>query len=210
MRFPAAMALTATLVFAVACQQPQPAPKADQAAIKSGAPTPAPSPVPTPNAEWAKSFPNCTWGEVKGGGASLWAFACPDDVVVFDPTVPGFVRAIGGANPSRATLVRLFPRAADAPLESILPALRAASPAPETCVLEPLKDGGPAGDFQLMPMGAAGKAESFETMPCGAFGPSEGGMRLIRLVPGAPTLAAVIFMPSDIATFDAQTLRGAP
>lgn len=194
-----------------ACQQQ--APSSQTATSKSATAT-----APTPPAGWETAFPNCTWGEVKGQGVSLWAFACPNDTIVYDAALPGFVREMSGENAAKAAVVQLFTKPNDAPIDAALPAIRAASEGGAACVLEQIKDA-PAGEFQLMPTGAAAKAYQDDLagttttpnlLPCGPLGPSEAGMRMIRAVPGAPTLVAVIHIPSDIPTFDPSTLKAAP
>jgi hypothetical protein len=192
-----------------ACQPVAPPPKSEAPQAAAAAPKPPEG--------WETAFPNCTWGEVKGGGASIWAFACPNDKIVFDAALPGFAREISGENAAKGPIVQFFTKAADAPIESVLPAIRAASSAPADCALEQVKDA-PAGEFQLMPTGqsrqaydrliAPGGPEEGNFMPCGALGPSEAGRRVIKAVPDAPTLVAVIHIPSDIPTFDETTLRG--
>ena len=208
----ACFAVLAAVTAVAACQQPAPAPKMD-------APPAAVVTAPVPNAEWAKSFEGWTWGEVKGGGVSIWGFSRADDKLIFDAAVPGFVRETTGPNAGKITVVQLFTKAADAPVDAVLPAVRAASKGGAACVFEQIKDS-PAGHFQLMPVDAARKAydaaisgkgkDGDNLLPCGPLGPSEAGMRVIRAVPGAPTLVAVIHMPSDIPTFDDDTLKAAP
>ncbi len=212
---PAWLSVVAAAVFVLAaCQQPQPAattPKAE-----------APKAVaPVANPEQAKSFPNCTWGEVKGGGVSIWAFTCPDDKIVFDAALPGFKREMTGPNAASYPIVWLFTKAADAPVDAALPAIRAASKGAETCVLAPLADGAP-GAFHLVPTGNAKKRHDdfvagklarpteADAFPCGPLGPSEAGMRIISAVPGAPTLVAAAETGSDIPIYDLKTLRAGP
>jgi hypothetical protein len=217
MRILASFAALAAVSVLAACQQPAPTPKVDAPAPKA-----APA-IPMPPDVLAQTYTSCTWGEVKGGGAALWAFECAGDKIVYDAALPGFVRELQGEGasktPIKATVVQLFTKAGDAPIDAVLPALRVASKGGQACVLEQIKDA-PAGEFQLMPEGPARKAydeaisgrsnANSNLLPCGPLGPSEAGMRVIRGVPGAPTLVAVIHMPSDIGTFDPATLKAAP
>lgn len=174
--------------------------------------------APEPPQALREQFRDCTWGEVRAAGVSVWSFACADQRLVGDETLPGFVREDGG---QRFGVIRLFEKAAEAPIDAALPAIRAASPGAEACVLEPV--GGEVNLYQLMPTGDArraydayinGEAINGQTdeppFPCGPLGPSEGGMVIIEVVDGAPNRVAVIFTPSDIPIFDWNTLRATP
>jgi hypothetical protein len=170
--------------------------------------------APVPSEAMEMQWKDCTWGEVRASGVSLWAYACANDRMVGDETVPGFVRETGT---NRATSIRFFTKAADAPIEAALPAIRAASPGGEACVLDFVA--GRELRYQLVPTGAAAAAyEAFTSgrnpngpsMPCGPLGPSEGGMRVIEVVEGDPTKVAVIDTGSDMPLFDLDTLRAAP
>ncbi len=171
-------------------------------------------PAPQPSLAMQESFPNCTWGEVRASGVSIWSYTCPDQQLVADETLPGFARERDG---QRYPVIQLFAKPADAPIEAALPAIRAASPGGEACVLEAFS--GVEGGYQLVPTGEAlvayqaftsGKSDQGPSLPCGPLGPSEVGARLIEIVAGAPDKVAVIDLGSDIQIFDAQTLRAAP
>jgi hypothetical protein len=208
-----AAGLAGLLAVVLAACQPQ-APYGSDAGKKAA---PAPAAAPTPPAALAETFKECTWGEVKGATASLWAFSCPEDKVAFNAALPGFERQITGATPSTYPIVRLFTKAADAPLDAALPAIRAASRGAETCVLEPIPE--MAGQFQLMPAGPARKRYAdlvagtlknptdADYLPCGPLGPSEAGMRIISAVAGSSTLVAVSETGSDVPLYDLSTLK---
>lgn len=167
--------------------------------------------APQPPQALSEQFSDCTWGEVRVAGISVWSFACADQRLVGDDALPGFVREEGG---QRYPVIRLFEKEPEAPIDAALPAIRAASPGAETCVLEPASGGG----YQLMPTGEARRAydayingETDEPIfPCGTLGPSEAGMVIIEVVEGAPNTVAVISTPSDIPIFDWNTLRVTP
>lgn len=167
--------------------------------------------TPQPPQALSEQFGDCNWGEVRAAGVSVWSFACADQRLVGDEALPGFVREDGG---QRYPVIRLFEKAPEAPIDAALPAIRAASPGAETCVLEPVSGGG----YQLMPTGEARRAyhahingETEEPIiPCGPLGPSEAGMVIIEVVDGAPNIVAVISTPSDIPIFDWNTLRATP
>jgi hypothetical protein len=158
----------------------------------------------------SEEFRECTWGEVRAAGVSVWSFACPDRRLVGDETLPGFQEESNG---QRYGVIQLFTKAQGAPIDSVLPAIRAASPGAETCVLELIPND--PGSYLLMPTGEtrrtydgyiAGQGDG-PMFPCGRFGPSEAGMVFIRAVDGATNTLAVVTTPSDIPIFDWNTLR---
>jgi hypothetical protein len=169
--------------------------------------------APQPSPELAAVFPGCEWGEVSAAGVSVWSFACPDQRLIADVALPGFQLELGGESETivRVPAIRFFAKAPDAPLESVLEAVRAASPGGEACTIEP----GSHGDYVLMPTGDAlvayqafveGRADG-PSMPCGPLGPSEAGGRTFRVLDGAPDKVVMINWPSDVAIFDSDTLR---
>lgn len=176
----------------------------------------------TPDAARAETFSSCTWGEVKSAGFSVWSYACPRDRLVADAALPGFVREVETPEGVlRAPVIVLFAKAETAPLNAVLPAVRAASPgaATATCEFEEMAD--KAGHYQFMPTGEArvaynaliapggGTAESGEPdyMPCGRWGPSESGQRVFTVVRGAEDRVAAIDLGSDITIYDSSTLQ---
>jgi hypothetical protein len=163
----------------------------------------------------AEAFPDCTWAETRGAGMSLWAYDCPAAKIVADETLPGLVRVHAGEDaPAPSTVVQLFDIAEAAPIDSIVAAVQAASPAPDVtlCTLQPSQ--AMAGWHEFMPTGtlrdAYGKFTAGETespsMPCGQLGPSESGGRYFKMLPGSTSKVAVVHMPSDIPSFDIKTL----
>jgi hypothetical protein len=184
---------------------------------------PAQSPAaanPTPDAARAETFSNCVWGEVQSAGVSVWSFACPNDRLVADPALPGFVREMEAPEGvMRAPVIVLFTKAETEPLNAVLLAVRAASPGAATaaCEFEEMAD--MVGHYRFMPTGEARAAydgliggsetEAAEPdyMPCGVWGPSESGQRLFTVVRGAEDRVAAINLGSDVTIFDASTLR---
>ena len=167
-------------------------------------------------------FPGCRWGEVRGAALSIWSFACGPSQssahLVADNNIPGFVlmeRGTDGA--SRRVVVRTFKKLASAPVESILPAVRSASPGRHSasCTLKPAPldpDGGPA-RFTLEPTGAdktaweASQTTSAEPdMPCGPLGVAYAGDRYFTALPGDPTTVVFFDMGSEVQIFDPKTL----
>lgn len=171
---------------------------------------------PQPSAELAAAFPNCQWGEVTSADLSIWSYTCPNDRLVADEALLGFQRETTDASgkATRLPVIRIFAKPADAPLDAVLAQVRAASPGGEACTIEP----GSHGDWVFIPTGEAmaaytrfveGKADG-PSMPCGPLGPREAGGVVFRLIEGAPDKVAMIDFPSDIAIFDADTLRARP
>jgi hypothetical protein len=168
-----------------------------------------------------ETFAKCTWGEVKGAAASIWSYACGADAgnvrLVADDALPGFViESTDAAAPGRRTAIRFFPKAADAPVESILDAVRAASPGPQTatCGFMPAQGVDHQGHprFVFSPLGEARAAydratagDNIPEPPCGAMGPSEAGDRVFEVI--APDKVAYIDYGSEIQIFDAKSLK---
>jgi hypothetical protein len=167
-------------------------------------------------------FPGCRWGEVKGATLSIWSFACGPSQsgahLVADNKLPGFVLVQRGADgPSRKVVIRTFKKVASAPLQSVLHAIRIASPGPHSanCSLNPAPksaEPGPAG-FTLEPTGAAkSKWDASQTsslepdMPCGPLGVAYAGDRYFEALPGDPTTVVFLDMGSEIQIFDPKTL----
>jgi hypothetical protein len=178
--------------------------------------------VPTPPASLAEAMPGCTWGELRGAGVSMWRFTCFYDNKPYeaDAALPGIVEVLTGPETKavqRFPVMQLFEISAGADMASILPTVRAASPAPGNveCAFAPSETS--SGQFELQATGALaeryrlvlnGTADE-RTLPCGMLGPSEGGQRLFFPLPGSATKIAVVFMPSDLAVFDPDTIRAA-
>jgi hypothetical protein len=157
----------------------------------------------------------CSWGEVVSAGVSIWSYTCPDLRLVADETLPGFQREqiVEDGTITRAAVIQFFAKAPDAPIESVIEAVRVASPGSESCEIE----AGANGDFVLMPTGEAfeaysrfleGEAEEPD-MPCGPLGPSEGGGRTFRLVAGVPDKVIMIDWGTEPPVYEPDTLSAA-
>lgn len=218
------VALAAALVLAAGCS-----PSAPPAEPAPAAPAAATVDHSKPPEGYAESFPGCTWSDVKGAGVSMWGYQCEGSKLVADAALPGITQEIdagpkpagepGAGEPDiiRSPVVQLFDIAEGADIASILPAVRAASPAPgnEACAFEASADS--PGWMEFRPTGELkakyqlfidGKADD-PVMPCGEMGPSEGGFRLFARLPGSTTKVALVFMPSDIPSFDWKSIRAA-
>lgn len=205
--------LAAMVIAATPACSPAPAPTAGE--ILPAPPSPAQVDAPPPPASLSGSFPDCTWAETRGAGVSLWAFDCPTVKIVADETLPGLMKVHSGDNaPSPSPLVQLFDIAEAAPIDSIAAAVRTASPATDValCTLQPSET--MPGWHEFMPTGAlkdayakfvAGGADA-PAMPCGALGPSESGGRYFKMLDGSTSKVALVHMPSDIPSFDINTL----
>jgi hypothetical protein len=179
--------------------------------------------APQPSESMRQTFAACTWGEVKGAKASIWSMACGPDAgdvrLEADDALPGFVLVSGvGATAMRHPAIRLFPKEAGAPLDAILPAVRAASPGPQTatCAFTAAPGVDHAGKtrYTFGPTGAAKEAyekaiqgPDVPEAPCGPMGPSEAGDRTFEEI--APDLVAYVDWGSDIQVFDPATLKAA-
>lgn len=181
--------------------------------------------APQPGETMAQTFRGCTWGEVTGGGLSVWSYACPagagDFRMVYDAGVPGFVlEGASGGDADRRPAIVIFRKAADAPIDSILAEVRAKSPGPHSaeCVLATVPS--PEGDMAgFEPVGAvkdgwdafgsgAADAEPMDA-PCGDMGPQMSGDRGFRVLTDDPTTVVFIEYGSEIQPFDPGTIRKA-
>lgn len=204
------------------------APSAPPAVSVAAPATEAPAAESQPPEGWAATYPDCAWTKVEGAGVSMWGYQCPSSKLVADAALPGITMEIdagpkpagepGAGEPDiiRSPIVQLFDIAEGADFASILPAVRAASPAPgsEACAFEASENS--PGWLEFRPTGELkakyqlfidGKADE-PVMPCGELGPSEGGFRLFTRLPGSPaTKAAVVFLPSDLPSFDMKTIK---
>lgn len=185
-------------------------------------PPPAP-PNPEPSAAARQTFAACAWGEVKGATVSMWSYACGPEAggirLVADDALPGFaLESAATPDSPDVVVVRLFDKPADAPIESVLEAVRALSPGlnTPTCAFEPATgvDHEGKGHFVLAPTGivkaAYEKANSGDTMPeapCGPLGISPVGDRYFTVVPGHADKVMYVDRGSEIQIFDETTLR---
>lgn len=182
---------------------------------------PAAVAAPKPSEAMAQTFSGCTWEEVKGATASIWSYACGEGRgnirLVADDALPGFViRSTDPAAPGQSTAIRFFSKPADAPLDAILPAVRAASPGTNTatCAFEPAPGVDHQGKprFVFGPTGAAKAAYDLANQgpdvpepPCGAMGPAPSGDRTFEVI--APDTVVFVEWGSEIQIFDASTLK---
>jgi len=209
------LALVAALGIS-ACQ-----PEASVPAVARGATT-----VPPPETMQA-SFPTCDWGEVTGSRLSVWSYACGPDSgntrLVADDSLPGFaIEGTHDGQTSRRPAIVIFKKAAEAPIGSIVEAVRAKSPGPNSaaCTLQPVTVQGTApGSSGFEPTGAAktqwdgfasGEADAAPVEPpCGDMGPQMAGDRSFRVVEGDPTTVVFIDYGSEIQIFDPSTIKPA-
>jgi hypothetical protein len=179
---------------------------------------------PEPDETMKETFVGCTWGEVTGSGLSIWAYACPQSGntrLVADDSLPGFaMEGTFDGQTSRTRTIIVFRKAADAPIESVLPEVKAKSPGPHTaaCVLaRPTYDGVAEGIYHLGPTGVlkarwdafssgAADAEPMEP-PCGDLGEQMVGDHVFYVLESDPTRVLYVNFGSEIQPFDAATLR---
>lgn len=175
--------------------------------------------APVPSQGMRDTFAACAWGEVKGALASIWSYACGPGAgnvrLAADDTLPGFVIESTAADaPGRNVAIRFFDKPADAPIESILPAIRAASPGPGSaaCVLAPAVQTGAPARYVFTPEGPAKAAydaalagDVIPEPPCGALGVSHVGDRSFLVI--GPDKVAYVDAGSEIQIFDVGTLK---
>lgn len=189
----------------------------------ASAPPTTPAADPQPSETMAQTFQGCTWGQVTGGGLSVWSYDCPaasgDFRLVYDAALPGFVMTGNAAGEIwRNPAIVIFKKAADAPIDAILSEVRAKSPGPhsDTCVLATVPS--PEGDVAgFEPTGAikaqwdafasgAADAEPMEP-PCGEMGPQMSGDRGFRVLADDPTTVVFVEYGSEIQPFDPASIR---
>ncbi|MBW8881184.1 MAG: hypothetical protein JF615_07110 [Asticcacaulis sp.] len=180
-----------------------------------------------PSQAMAETFKGCHWQEVRGKTLSIWAYACGHDFgdthLVADDTIGGFGLVNSGADADSyvySPVIRTFTKAADAPIDALLPDIRKLSPGPDTatCVFEPAQD--PTEEqstrklYAFVPTGAAMAkwdknvdTGNDPTPPCGPMGPSFAGDRLFEVLPDDATKVVYIEFGSEIQIFDTATLK---
>ncbi len=175
---------------------------------------------PKPPVGLQETFQGCKWEEVRGRVLSIWSCNTTDLRLVADDRIPGFVVEQDGKGDRSRPAVRIFRKAAKAPLQSVLAAAKAASPGRYTprCAFAPWPSVKEAkGRVALEPTGAPAKAwaasQRTSTMPdepCGPLGVGYVGDRYFQAVRGDPTVVVFIDRGSEIQIFDSDTLRPAP
>lgn len=171
---------------------------------------------------WSETFASCKLQTVSSEKLSIEAYACGPDFgnvhLESEASLPGFVIVSDGPDGvSREVAIRAFAKAAEDPIDAILPAVRAVSPGPhtETCTLQSTP-GGEASEqrFALSPTGAAKTAwdkgvEAGEPIdpPCGPLGVQFTGD--LYFAPVANDAATVVFINggSEIQIFKPHTLK---
>ena len=172
---------------------------------------------------WKQTFVGCKLQDVKGATLSIESFACgPNQGNVHleaDDKLPGFVEVVDGAEgPMRITKIRAFKKAADAPINSILPDVRAASPGriSDTCEFTPAAQTDDDGvkRWVFAPGGDAKdtwdqdeKSGDPVDPPCGALGVQFEGDLYFEVLPDDPTTVVFVDAGSEIQIFIPSTLK---
>ncbi|EGF89557.1 hypothetical protein ABI_39740 [Asticcacaulis biprosthecium C19] len=195
-------------------------------AALAGCSAPPKTEAPKPSQAAADTFTGCEWQEVKGKTLSIWSYACGPTFggvrLIADDNLPGFSLKMDSESGSTVIqpVIRVFTKPADAPIESILPQIRAASPGKDTatCSFEEItmpplyKDEDAV--YQLAPMGEAkarwdknvGTGED-PTPPCGDLGVAFSSNQLFEIMKDDPTKVVYINYGSEIQVFDTTTLK---
>jgi hypothetical protein len=136
-----------------------------------------------------------------------------------DESLPGFVEVQNGdAGAVREVKIRIFKKAAGAPIDAIVEQVRAASPgsATATCVFEPVPatDEATGDRYNFAPSGTAKKKweDALDggppaDPPCGPLGVQFAGDLYFEVLPNDPESVAFIDAGSEIQIFDPSTLR---
>ncbi|CAN5321673.1 hypothetical protein BH10PSE2_BH10PSE2_06470 [soil metagenome] len=227
------LALALSAVIAVAGCKPAETAKPTTAPAQT-APAQTPTQVqtdPVPTQSAVDTFKGCQWGKVEGARMEVWSFKCGPDMgstaLVYDETDgPIFAITSDGGEPQM--VIKSFTKAADAPIESILAAVRAASPGPhtDTCVLAPWPAAGsapyanpahplyifqPTGaakvQWDRMDSGHGGAGDEGMDAPCGDLGVQMSGDHTFNILPGDPTQVVYVDNGSEIQIFDSTTLK---
>lgn len=172
-------------------------------------------PSPKPSKEFQQTFKGCKWGQVKGETLSIWSFACDkkhgDTRLEAANGLSGFVLK---SQDDETIAIQVFTKDKAAALDSILPAVQAASPGEYTdsCALVPMKSAPER--YVLEPTGdAKTKWEAAETggepmdPPCGALGVNYVGDQYFEVLKGNPEIVVYYNMGSEIQIFDPKTLK---
>ena len=190
---------------------------------KAAAPA-AQASAPQPSQTMQETFVDCSWGETRGSGLSVWSYACPQSGntrMVHDAGLPGFaLEGTYDGQTSRRPAIIVFKKAADAPIDAVLAEVRTKSPGPHTaeCVLaRPTYDGAAEGIYHLVPPASVkarwdaqsageGTGEPMDP-PCGDLGEQMSGDRVFYVQDGDPTTVLWVDFGSEIQPFSAETIR---
>jgi hypothetical protein len=183
------------------------------AALLAGVPAAALAQPPMPT---ESSVPGqCAWHWMTGAGVGIWAERC--DLVTgvwtprFDETLPGFVLTLDGAD--ETVILQVFDKPADAPIDAILPALRAGGyiPDDDDCVFEAaaIRPAPRTIAFhEIKPTGArlaaleATPADEVPEPPCGDYGWGTHGTRYFMTDIRFPERVIYVNIGQDGTMFD--------
>ncbi len=176
-----------------------------------------PEASPAPSHVMKETFTQCTWGKVEGKTLSIWSYACPVGAggikMIANDTVGGFTLVTEGQTQGY-DVIRTFPKARDAPLESVLPAVLVATGKHQaSCALVKTAYGDWGKVYLLEPAGAekaaydtANDIEPQEN-PCGDLGIGPSGDRFFKVMADDTKKVIYYDMGSEIQIFDPATLK---
>ncbi|KAF0183051.1 MAG: hypothetical protein IV086_02060 [Hyphomonadaceae bacterium] len=180
-----------------------------------------------PRPEMAEAFDGCTWGEVSGVGLAVHSFACGPEKsslrLVVDEGMPGFAieSTDGGGHPTRQAVIQIFAKEPDEPIEVIVPAIAALSPALDggSCTLAPAgaanprpADGrvryiwAPTGDVKTR-WEAARRTGAPMPPPCGALGVQYTGDITFEALKDDPAKVVSVSWDAGAQIFDPSTIK---
>lgn len=169
------------------------------------------------------AFAGCDQGQVSSAKLTILAFACGPEHghfrLVSNPKTKGFdIETVAEKAVSNRTVIRVFEKAPDAPIESVLSVIQDLSKGPniKACAFE--KAGKSQNErfdyYRLAPTGAVAKAwEDSQTNggemapPCGSMGVDYAGDRYFFVMPDNPSLVIYADMGTEIQPFELESLR---
>jgi hypothetical protein len=177
-----------------------------------------PAKPPEPSQTMKETFAKCTWEKVEGQSLSIWSYACPaeagDIKLIASDKVGGFSLLSTGSDVQAYDVIRTFPKAKDAALESVLPAVLAATGVHQaSCALVKTAYGDWGEVWLLEPTGAekaaydAANAIEPPANPCGELGIGPSGDRFFKVMGDDPKKVIYYDMGSEIQIFDPATLK---
>jgi hypothetical protein len=180
-----------------------------------------------PRPEMQEAFGSCAWEQVTGVGLSVYSYACGpehgDARLIADEDMQGFSieTAVASGHTIRTPVIRVFSKAANAPIDSIVPEIGAVSPPLDggSCALarvDAANDPRP-GDGRVRyvwaPVGrlktnwdAANNGGVLMPSPCGNLGVKYKGAVTFEALADDPTKVVAVTWGETVQIFDPSTI----